>query len=197
MVSSMRLFLALCLALSMSACASIPLTTMYNLWNFDPWSSDFREWRAGARLPVPGAQTLKPQIKMTIATWRDGDTRKTSDVFVLLPSSDPKDLSPLSAEQRAGYALSAYRIDPQDFERLEKLRARIVAAKTLPGPQIHGELKIEAGACGDQAALPKGPFLVSTYLLVERKDGYNPLIVDYDLTEALKHVPPAEKKSAC
>ena len=193
----MRWFLAVCLAFSVSACASIPLKTMYNLWNFDPWSSDFREWRAGARLPMAGAAALKPRIKMSIATWRDGETQKTSDVFVLLPSSDPKDLAPLTTEMRAGYSLTAYRIDPKDYERLEKLRMRIVAAKTLSGPQIHGELKIEAGACGDQTALPKGPFPVSTYLLVERKDGYNPLIVDYDLTEAMKLAPPGEKRSAC
>lgn len=174
----------------------MPLTTMYNLWNFDPWSSDFREWRAGARLPVAGVLALKPQIKMTVDTWRDGDAQRTNDVFILESTSDPKDLAPLASEQRAGYSLTAYRIDSKDFDRLERLRTRIVAAKTA-GVKIHGDLKIEAGACGGQTAVPKGPFLVSTYLLVDPKDGYNPLIVDYDLTEALKHQPPAEKKDAC
>ncbi len=170
---------------------------MYNLWNFDPWSSDFREWRAGARLPMAGAVALRPHITMTISTWREGETKKTSDVFVLQPSNDPKDLAPLTTELRAGYSLSAYRIDPKDYDRLEQLRTRIVVAKTQAGPQMHGELKIEAGACGDVPSVPKGAFLVSTYLQVDRKDGYNPLIVDYDLTEALKKMPPGERKKAC
>ena len=185
------------LAFLVAGCASMPFQTMYNLWNFDPWSSDFREWRAGARLPLADAVALNPKIKMTIGTWRDGGTQKTSDVFVLQPSSDPKDLAPLTKEMRVGYSVIAYRIDPKDYDRLEKLRARIVVAKTQPGPQIHGELRVEVGACGGQGALPKGKFLVSTYLLVDRKDGYNPLIVDYDLAEDLKNAPPGKAESAC
>jgi hypothetical protein len=42
--------------------------------------------------------------------------------------------------------------------------------------------------------LPKGEFLISTYLLVDRTDGYNPLLVDYDLSEALRKAAAAPKK---
>jgi hypothetical protein len=56
---------------------------------------------------------------------------------------------------------------------------------------------IGARACGGLASVPKGPFLVSTYLLVDRKDGYNPLIVDYDLADAIRKAPPGPPKDAC
>lgn len=186
------------LAISVLGCASIPLTTMYNLWNFDPWSSDFREWRAGARLPLAGAKELKPQIRMKIETWRDGDPQKNEDIMVLQPTSDPADIGPLAAEQRAGYSVTAYRIDPKDYERLNKLRTRVLAAKTSGGPALHGSLTITAAACGTGGNLPEGRFLISTYLLVDRKDGYNPLLVDYDLSDAIqKAAKEPKKESAC
>lgn len=193
----MRWVLAVLLGLCLSACASVPLRTMYNLWNFDPWSSDFRAWRAGARLPLAGAEAIKPQIRMTIATWTDEKKDRREETFVLLPTSEPVDLQPLTSEMRAGYSLSAYRIDPNDYARLAALRTRIVAAKTAGGPQLHGSLSIGARGCGGFANVPKGPFLVSTYLLVDRKDGYNPLIVDYDLADAIRKAPPAPAKDAC
>lgn len=193
----MRWVLAVLLGLSLSACASVPLKTMYNLWNFDPWSSDFREWRAGARVPLAGAAALKPQIRMSIATWTDETKDKREETFVLLPTTAPADLQPLTGEMRVGYSLSAYRIDPNDYARLAALRTRIIAAKTAGGPQLHGSLTIGARGCGGLANVPKGPFLVSTYLLVDRKDGYNPLIVDYDLADAIRKAPPGPPKDAC
>ena len=194
----MRWVLAALLAFCLSGCASVPLRTMYNLWNFDPWSSDFREWRAGARVPLAGAGALKPQIRMTIATWTDEKKDKREEIFVLLPTTEPADLQPLAGEMRTGYLLSAYRIDPMDYARLSALRTRIAASKTAGGPQLHGSLAISASACGGMASVPKaGPFLVSTYLLVDRKDGYNPVIVDYDLADAIRKAPPAPAKDAC
>lgn len=191
-------WMAVLLAVLVSGCASMPLTTMYNLWNFDPWSSDFREWRAAARLPLAGAKELKPQIRMKIETWRDGDPQRSEDILVLQPTSDPADLSPLAREQRAGYSVTAYRIDPKDYERLNKLRTRVLAAKTSGGPALHGSLAITAAACGGGASLPNGKFLISTYLLVDRKDGYNALLVDYDLSDAIRQgAKEPKKESAC
>lgn len=186
--------LAVFLAFLIAGCASIPLSTMYNLWNFDPWSSDFREWRAAARLPNSGAQELKPQIRMKIETWRDGDQKRAEDLFVLLPTTDSADVGPLATEKRAGYSVKAYRIDPKDYERLAALRARVIASKKA-NDKLHGSLTITAAACGSgEETLPKGEFLISTYLLVDRKDGYNPLLVDYDLSEALRKAAAAPKK---
>ncbi len=187
--------LAVLLAFLVGGCASVPLSTMYNLWNFDPWSSDYREWRAAARLPLAGAQELKPQIRMKIETWRDGDAKRTEDLLVLLPTTDPGDLGPLAAEKRAGYSVTAYRIDPKDYDRLAVLRARVLASKKA-GDGLHGSLAITAAACGAVASLPKDEFLISTYLLVDRKDGYNPLLLDYDLSDALRKAPAQPKKDA-
>ena len=187
--------LAVLLAFLVAGCASIPLKTMYNLWNFDPWSSDFRTWRAAARLPLAGAQELKPQIRMKIETWRDGDKTRTEDLLVLLPTTDPADVGPLAAEKRAGYSVTAYRIDPKDYERLAALRARVLAAKK-EGNDLHGSLAITAASCGAVANVPKDSFLISTYLLVDRKDGYNPLLLDYDLSEALRKAAAQPKKDA-
>lgn len=186
-------FLAVLLTFLVVGCASVPLKTMYNLWNFDPWSSDFRTWRAAARLPLADAQTLKPQIRMKIETWRDADKQRSEELLVLAQTMDPADVGPLETEKRAGYAVTAYRIDPKDYARLEALRTRIVAAKKSGNP-LHGSLTITAASCGARQSLPAGAFLISTYLLVDRADGYNPLLVDYDLSAMLKQAQDASKK---
>ena len=191
MPSMQRVFGSL-LILGLSACASIPLTTIYNLWNVDPWTSDFREWRAGARLPTAAGPL---RIKMTVETWHDLDTQRTEDIYVLLPTTDPMDLGPLAAQRRTGYSVSAYRIDPADFNRLEALRARILASKKSPGPRLHGELQISACSRYVADKIPPGPFLVSTYFTVDRKVGYSPLVVDYDLSDVLKKTQVTDKKT--
>jgi hypothetical protein len=190
-------FFPVFLAFALAGCASIPMSTMYNLWNFDPWQSDFRTWRAAARIPQVGAEAIKPRIVMKIETWRDGQKTRTEDVFVLQPTDDPADVNPLAKERRAGTSLTAYRIDPNDHARLGALRSRVLASRKA-ADGLHGSLAITAAACGQVETAPKGKFPVSTFLLVDRVDGYNPMIVDYDLGEVLRS-PEARKEmaSAC
>lgn len=190
-------FFPVFLAFALAGCASIPMSTMYNLWNFDPWQSDFRTWRAAARLPQAGSEVIKPRIVMKIETWRDGQKNRTEEVFVLQPTDDPSDVNPLAKERRPGTSLTAYRIDPADHARLETLRARVIASRKT-ADSLHGSLSITAAACGQNELAPKGKFPVSTFLLVDRADGYNPMIVDYDLGEVLRS-PEARKEmaSAC
>jgi len=187
-------FFPVFLAFALAGCASIPMSTMYNLWNFDPWQSDFRTWRAAARLPQAGSEAIKPHIVMKIETWRDGQKNRTEEVFVLQPTDDPSDLNPLAKERRPGTSLTAYRIDPADHARLETLRARVIASRKT-ADSLHGSLSITAAACGQHELAPKVKFLVSTFLLVDRADGYNPMIIDYDLGEVLRS-PDARKEMA-
>lgn len=180
--------LSMAVAACLASCASIPLKTVYNLWNFDPWASDFRVWRAAVRLPEGRGVVLdKARVVMTVETWRAGDAVRQAETFVLERSPDFSDLAPLAAEKRDGFALAAYRFSAADHGRLESLRARIVAAKTAGGKKIHGALTISANACGGpRDAAVEGGFPFSTYLMVEVKDGYNPLLIDYDLGPELR-----------
>lgn len=178
-------FFPVFLAFSLACCASIPMSTMYNLWNFDPWQSDFRTWRAAARVPLTGAEAVSPRIVMKVETWRDGQKNRTEDVFVLQPTNDPSDLNPLAKERRPGTSITAYRVDPADHARLEALRARVIASRK-GADDLRGALSITAAACGQRELTPKGKFPVSTFLLVDRADGYNPMVIDYDLGEVIR-----------
>jgi hypothetical protein len=194
-------FLPIVMAVLLAGCASIPLKTMYNLWNFDPWQSDFRTWRAAARLPLQGGDTIKPRIVFRVQTWHDGQQGqqlgKTEDIFALQHTTDPSDTNLLLNERRTGYAVVAYRIDPADYTRLTALRARVLASKkTSDG--LHGSITVVAAACGQADLSPHGKYLVSTWLLVDVRDGYNPLTTDYDLSETLKSAEARkEMASAC
>jgi hypothetical protein len=187
-------FFPVFLAFALAGCASIPMSTMYNLWNFDPWQSDFRTWRAAARVPLVGSEAIKPRIVMKIETWREGQKNRTEDVFVLQPTDDPSDVNPLAKERRPGTSLTAYRIDPADHARLAALRSRVLASRKGTD-RLHGSLTITAAACGQIEMAPKGKFPVSTFLLVDRADGYNPMIIDFDLGEVLRS-PEARKDMA-
>lgn len=194
-------FLPIVMALLLAGCASIPLKTMYNLWNFDPWQSDFSTWRAAARLPLQGGDAIKPRIVFRVQTWHDGQQGqqlgKTEDIFALQQTTHPSDTNPLLNERRTGYTVVAYRIDSADYARLSTLRARVLAAKKS-ADGLHGSITVVAAACGPADLVPRGKYLVSTWLLVEPRDGYNPLMTDYDLSETLRS-PEARKEmaSAC
>lgn len=176
-------------AASLAGCASIPLKTVYNLWNFDPWSSDFRIWRAAVRVPEGrGIDLNTAKVRMKVESWREGDATRTSEVFVLERSLDPADLAPLAAEKRPGFALATYRIAAADYARMDALRTQMLAAKKSGAPQ-KGKLSISATSCGGAKGVPiEGAYPFSTYLMVEAKDGYNPLLVDYDLGPDLRKV---------
>lgn len=170
----------------LAGCASIPLKTVYNLWNFDPWTSDFRVWRAGVRVPEGRGLTLQSaKILMTVETQAHGEPAAKSETFVLERSPDAADLGALGPERRPGFALAAYRFAAADHTRLEALRARILAAKKN-GTHQRGALSISASSCGGGATPPEGAVLLSTYLMVDPKDGYNPLVVDYDIAPEMR-----------
>ena len=178
--------LSILAAIVLSACASIPLKTVYNLWNFDPWTSDYRVWRAAVRVPEGrGLSIDAARVEMTVKTEASGAAPLT-ETFVLERSNDPADIAPLAAERRAGFALAAYRFAPADHARMEALRARILAAKKS-GAHQKGSLSISASSCGGgKTFTTEGAFPFSTFLMVDVKDGYNPLLVDYDLGPELR-----------
>jgi hypothetical protein len=182
----MRIIQVAVLSILLSGCASIPLKTVYNLWNFDPWTSDQREWRAAVRLPAKAdAELAKARVEMKVETWREGDKAKAAETFVLIRSVAPQDVAPLAGQSRPGYALAAYMFAPEDHARLAALKARIVAGKKDANP-IKGALSITARNCGQDLKTPEGPYLITTYLMVDRADGYNPLTIDYDLGPELR-----------
>lgn len=168
-------------AAGLAGCASIPLKTVYNLWNFDPWTSDFRVWRAAVRIPEGRGISLETaKIHMKVETQTVDETVARSETFILERIADPTSLSPLAAERREGFTLAAYRFSPADHARMEALRARILTAKKN-GSHKRGALTISASSCGGGTTAPEGPVLLSTFLMVDPKDGYNPMVIDYDL----------------
>jgi hypothetical protein len=182
-----RIVLSMLAAAALAACASIPLKTVYNLWNFDPWTSDFRQWRAAVRLPEGRGLALDAaRVQMKVDHWREGDAARQSEIFILERSLDAGDIAPLAAEKRPGFALAAFRFAAVDYARMEALRTRIVAAKKT-GQPVKGALSISASSCsGGKAAAVEGAYPFSSYLMVDVKDGYNPLLVDYDLGPELR-----------
>jgi hypothetical protein len=184
----MRIILTALLSMALCACATMPMRTLYNLWNFDPWTSDPGQWRAAVRIPRRAAlDPARVQVRLTIETWREGAKDRAKDVFRLVASDAAEDVAPLAGEERQGYQLAAFRLDPAELSRLQALRLRILEERKRPGPRLSGSLTISASACQASSVQDlSGAILLTTYLLVDRKDGYNPLVVDHDIGPELR-----------
>ncbi|HAJ47797.1 MAG TPA: hypothetical protein DCL54_14585 [Alphaproteobacteria bacterium] len=192
------------LSILLTGCASIPLQTIYNLWNFDPWQSDFTVWRAAVQAPIGNGPDLRDlEVKMTVHAAREGDPQVIEEHFILERSNTPADVSPLAARQRRGFSLNVYKFSQADLKRLDLVRTRIKAQKAKDGPNSKGSLTIRVGRPGQLAhapcetallAQPTGAYPISTFLLVDPKDGYNVMVSDYDLLPELREARTAARK---
>jgi hypothetical protein len=126
----------------------------------------------------------------------EGDSAKSAETFVLVRSTAPQDVSPLATEARKGFTLAAFMFATEDHARLMALKNRIVAAKGTAKP-VKGAIHITAKSCDPAMPKPAGPYPVSTYLMVDRADGYNPMIVDYDLGPEMRKANPGSLKTEC
>ena len=92
--------------------------------------------------------------------------------------------------------MAAYRLNAADVLELRRLQAgNRDPAQSIKG-QAHGEIGISADAC-HTGALPAGPILTSTYLLVNVAEGYLPVLEDIDLRTEIGEKDLTGKLPAC
>jgi len=193
-----RAFLAL-LALSLAACAHMPVSTMWALRNFDAATVDPATLRAAITLP----EALEPQpggVTLTVGWWRDGEeSAKHEAKFVLKESSVPQDVAPLADEKRAGIRLFVYRVDPADYAEIRARQKQFLEEKARNPAKTHGSFGVGAEACR-RDEFPQGPLLTTSYLRTEPSGAYLTLLKNVDLRAAVTSekpldalVPPCEK----
>src|SRR5262249_32166048 len=104
------------LALILSACGHVPVTSIYKLWKADFATTDPALLRAAVRIPA-ALKPLPEGVKLDIKTWTEGDPDKHEEHLVLKEVTAEPDLAPLRSEQRAGFTVHVFRIDPADLPR--------------------------------------------------------------------------------
>src|SRR5215813_817334 len=181
------------LALILSACGHVPVTSIYKLWKADFATTDPALLRAAVRIPA-ALKPLPEGVKLDIKTWTEGDPDKHEEHLVLKEVTAETDLAPLRSEQRAGFTVHVFRIDPADLPRVRELQA--MRRQRSPEGRRHGSVGISANACRI-SALPDGPLLLTTYILFDPREGYVPLTVDVNLRDIVKKEVIDTKISPC
>ncbi|MCC2097686.1 MAG: hypothetical protein KDJ29_12385 [Hyphomicrobiales bacterium] len=174
------------IGLLLAGCGHMPVSTMIKLRNFDMLSVDPGELRAAVRLPA----TLEPQaggVTLKVSFWPKGGEANKQTVQVVL-SEDSRSLgdAALQSYRQAGTRLFAYRVSPEDADRLRAAQADFRRRKAEGKRRYHGSLSIDARACrrGD---LAKGPVYLSTFLNPGRGYGFLPMTVDVDMRRFAKN----------
>ncbi|HTO79805.1 MAG TPA: hypothetical protein VMJ31_08535 [Methylocystis sp.] len=187
------------LALLLSACTHMPVSTMWALRNFDAATVDPATLRAAISLP----ESLEPQaggVTLTVGWWRDGEeSAKREAKFILKETSSPQDVAPLAEEKRPGTRLYTYRVDPADYAEIRARQKQFLEEKARNPGETHGSFGVGAEACR-RGEFPNGPLLTTSYLRTEGSGAYLTLLKNVDLRSAVTTekpldalVPPCEK----
>ena len=168
---------ALLAAASAGACANltvmshVPLSTLSRLASLKLAEIDPAELRVAARLPdalEPRSHGVK--VRIDVAGMKHG--RDSATELILEPAVEPSELTPLSAQRRAGHRIWAYRLSHSDVDRLKAL---IAATGGASGVSI---------AAGVEACYRK-PYgsaaLLTTTFLKTNATGFFVLTEDLDL----------------
>lgn len=187
------------LALILSGCGHMPVSTMWALRNFDASTADPAMLRAAVRLPE-GVEPRPGGVTFKIGWWREGEeAKKRSLEFVLRETNAPSEIASLADHQKPGARIFVYRVAPADVAGIRAVQAEILSEKQKRGANAHGTFGIGAEGCrrGD---LPTGPLYATTFLKTDEERGYLTLLKDVDLrTLAAKNsgeadaLPPCEK----
>lgn len=183
----MRALALLVLVLSVGACSHVPISSLPQLATLDLETADLTVLRAAVRAPkeivaVPGGAFV------VMSYWRQGDEgRKTVVQAALEVETDPKALSALKEEERAGMRITVFRLTDEGRRKLEAARSEALALKSdelAKGRRASGSLAVSAEGCV-RGPLPAGPLLLSTYLRLKPGGNFVTLIQDIDLRTLL------------
>ncbi|MGX7743928.1 hypothetical protein [Rhodopseudomonas parapalustris] len=158
---------------ALTACSSIPVTTMVKLARTDLSATDPSALRIAVRLPQ-GLRPRRVTLRITIAVGSD----KREEAFVLTELDDPAELLSLAGEVTNGTMIYAFRIAPADVPKLLAVRDQMAAHKAKGE---RGSLTIGVGAEACRIGALPARTLITTYLKTEQPGDFFPLTRDIDL----------------
>ncbi len=153
-------FIVMCLLLA--ACASVPLSTMWALKDFDITTTEIERLRVAVRMPE--FVLLKPvRTKMTFGLWDDDRTVDVKYEFVLQKLDKSAETVDLAKFEKPGFLVHAFRLNPRDYSKMETVRRQFAAMKEEFGDKANGSMSITASGC-EQAGHEKQPVNMTTFI---------------------------------
>lgn len=181
-LSAARRAVVAALGLSLAACASVPVTSLWALRHVDPVTTDPARLFAAVRHPA--ALRLRPgDIKLALAqARRDGSERQT--VEIALDIVDPNDRAsgaPPPPPAGVGQAVTVLRVPPAARGRFDAFRAVVAWRSRLDPDGYRGAMTLTATACSVGREPATGPVVIDTFLSADGAEGFVPVAVGVDL----------------
>jgi hypothetical protein len=164
-------------AVLLSACSSIPITSMYKLSRIDFMTTDLRVFRFALAMPSD-LRPLPGGVHMDLA-YSQGDKPEEKRIIKLEESLAAQDFIGLP-NPAAGQKIYVYRLPPSEVATLNKIRADAAAAKTK-GQKGSLTMGITAKEFCTLNKIQNAPLLVTTFVLSSENADYVVLTRDVDL----------------
>lgn len=185
--------LAAVLALPLSACGAVPLTSIPSLARINPSTTDFSAIKVALAAPrsiVAMENSVRVEFKSRV-----DDAPERTDSFPLAAVTTPVDLTDMVGSLPEGDALTVFAMPPAEAARLNAARDALLAERAA-GRKVTGSLGVTAREFCLAGGMPDGKLLVTTYLYTSEMQRFVPLVRDFDVTSqpdlaaGLKMLPP-------
>lgn len=169
--------LACALALVLSGCGSVPLTSIAPLARIDAKTTDLSMLRVAVQLP----DALRPRaggVKLDVVVKVTGEP-ETKTSFAMTEVADARERSALPPPP-AGASSTIYRLSPGDAARFDALRASVLeqSGKGRKGSMGLGVAAREFCRAGEA---PSARLPVTIYLMTSETRSFVPVVKDFDL----------------
>jgi hypothetical protein len=172
------------LAVVLSGCGHVPLTTMARLSSFDPGSVDPAQLRVAIRAPDwMEPRSGEAMLKFTLG--RRGGPPAREERFALEPAETPQETARLAAHRRTGERVWPWRVTAADVARIRALQAEAQALRATDPSLDRLTLGAAIEACRRGEA-PAGPIRTTTFLQPDAATGYLTLLEGVDLRETAR-----------
>ena len=163
----------------LASCATIPVTSIYKLRNFDLATTDVSKLRVAVQLPQ--SIRIKPAgVTMVVAARLENGSLNQQEAFVL----EEVDILTGSAEQQPKpekwTQVAAYRLKSADTDRITAFREKIAQLKQRHGDEVKGSISIGIDSCA-RTLIADGPVLITTWIKSEETVEYVVLNRNLDL----------------
>lgn len=177
-MSAYRPLFAAALALCLSSCGAVPLTSLPSLARIDPRTTDFSAMMVALAAPR-SIEAVTGSVHVEFKSRVD-DAPEKADIFVLTRTKEPVDLTDMVGALRESESLSVYALPPEEASRLTAARDRLVAERAA-GHKVTASIGVTARSFCLSGGVPTGDLLVTTYLHTSETRRFVPLVRDFDL----------------
>jgi len=163
----------------LASCATIPVSSIYKLRNFDLATTDVSKLRVAVQ--IPQSIRIRPTgVRMIVAARLENGSFNQREAFVLEELDTPTGSAEPQPKPAKWMQVAAYRLSSADTERITGFRGKIAQLKQRLGDEVKGSISIDVDSCA-RTLLPDGPVLITTWIKSEETAEYVVLNRNLDL----------------